>query len=68
MTQVGFYDGIVAALAALKLHCEPTSVEYCEVLQNCDEEEVIKAARKSGNMRWSGLDKYMRYQKERKRL
>lgn len=52
-----FFDGVVAALAHLKGHDQPTM--YDEIVQGCGEEEVIKAARRSGNLIWSGLSDYL---------
>lgn len=59
-----FYDGVIAALGALRGMESPASVHYHEVARTFDLDELCDRARRTGNMRWAGLDKYMRYQKK----
>ena len=55
------WDGAVIALAHLNQFGQDTI--YDHVLEGCDKEEVIKAARRSGNMHWSGISEYLKRKK-----
>lgn len=60
----GFNEGILNALALCVAHGDCGSTYYEELLRLAGEDEVIAYARKSGDMRWSGLSKYLRGKKE----
>ena len=51
-----FYFGIIAALAVVALYDQETL--FREIVGTVDEAELIRFARKRGEMRWSGLSKY----------
>ena len=55
-TSEEFYLGAICALAAMATFGEDTI--YDEIVKTFDEDELIRVARKTGNMRWSGLDQY----------
>jgi len=59
----GFNEGILNALALCVAHGDGGSTYYTELLHIAGEEKVIAYARKSGDMRWSGLAKYVRDKK-----
>lgn len=44
------------------------STAYEEILRGCGEEQIIASARKDGEMRFTGLDKYLRREKQRAKL
>lgn len=60
----GFSAGIVSALAVLRAWREDGAM-YDEIVQSAGEAEVLAEAKRSGAMRWSGLDAYKRRQKRR---
>jgi hypothetical protein len=44
------------------------STAYEEILRGCGKEQIIASARKDGEMRFTGLDKYLRDERENARL
>jgi hypothetical protein len=57
----GFSDGVIFALAVLCGFGNMGSTEYEQILMEAGRDRVIKRARETGTMRWSGLDRYVRY-------
>lgn len=55
------YMGIICALAVVVAHGSDTI--YDEIVATVDQDVLLYEARRSGNMRWSGLDKFMRRQR-----
>lgn len=51
-----FYAGIISALAVIALHDQETI--FREIVDLCDEGELIAHARKNDEMEFSGLSKY----------
>lgn len=51
-----FYQGMIAALAVVALYDAETL--FREIVNTADEAELVRVARKHGNMRWSGLMRY----------
>ena len=51
-----FYEGILRALSIIKKHNAETI--FRDVADSVDTKELIRHARKNGQMRWSGLLKY----------
>lgn len=43
------------------------STAYEEILHGCGREQIIKSAQKDGEMRFTGLDKYLRRERELER-
>ena len=56
MNEEDFYAGIIYALCVIKSHDAETI--FHEVVDSVDTQELIRHARKYGQMRWSGLSKY----------
>jgi hypothetical protein len=57
-------DGVIIALAALNAHGEASAGRYYEdVLELAGKEDVIAQARRTGSMRWAGLDKWLAYER-----
>jgi hypothetical protein len=44
------------------------STAYEEILAGCDKEQIIKSARKDGEMRFTGLDVYLRRERQHAKL
>jgi len=51
-----FYAGVLSALAVIAQHDERTLFD--EVVTMIGETDLVKAARRQGSMRWSGLSRY----------
>ena len=51
-----FYCGMLSALAIVALYDQETL--FREIVNTDDEALLIAVARRTGNMRWSGLSKY----------
>jgi len=51
-----FYSGLITALALVALYDEETL--YREIVNTCDEKELIQAAREEEELEYSGLIKY----------
>ena len=51
-----FYAGVLSALAIVALHDERTLFD--EIVIAVGETDLVKTARRTGAMRWSGLSKY----------
>jgi uncharacterized protein (DUF2384 family) len=64
MHKPSFYAGVIAALAVVAEHDEETLFD--EIIASVDEIALVRAARKAGAMRWSGLSKYGYGRKETK--
>lgn len=56
----GYKDGVLSALTVLTYRGDADSTEYREIVQACGADELVAYARKVGDMRRSGLDKYVR--------
>ena len=61
MKDWALYAGIISALAVIELHGEDTI--YDEVVALCDVDELLACARQEREMRFSGLDHYLRRHK-----
>ena len=44
------------------------STAYEEILTGCDKEQIIRSARKDHEMRFTGLDEYLRRERAHKKL
>lgn len=55
-----FYHGVMCALAVVKTLEDGTLFD--EIVETMDGAALLKEARRSGKMRWSGLDRYIRRQ------
>jgi len=51
-----FYAGVVSALSVIVQHDQETI--FREIVRFVGEKELLKHARKHGQMKWSGLSKY----------
>lgn len=64
----GFSNAICYVLGYLNGTGNCGSTAYEEILNGAGREKVIAYARKSGEMRFTGLDKYLRRERENARL
>lgn len=51
----GFSDGIIYALAALNTCGDAGSTRYMEILKSGGEDEIVRRARETKALSWSGL-------------
>ena len=57
-------DGVIIALAVMHSHGDSLGGRYYEdILNTAGRNAVIARARKTGSMRWSGLDRFLRYER-----
>ena len=59
----GFYCAIGYVLGYLNRTGDCCSTMYDKIVEAVDEAKLISYARKNGEMRFTGLDKYLRYKK-----
>lgn len=53
---IDFYSGMLAALAVVASYDQETL--FREIVGTADEAELVAVARRTDNMRWSGLSRY----------
>jgi hypothetical protein len=56
----GYCNAICWVLRYLNGRGDNGSTEYTEILEQNDEDAIIAYARRNGEMRFTGLDKYLR--------
>jgi hypothetical protein len=57
-----FYYGILSALAVVDIHDSPTIRD--EIIDTVDAKALIREAKRTGSLEWSGLDKYLAEKEE----
>lgn len=57
-----FCVGVLSALAQVKVAGETTLFD--EIVSACGRKELLKTARLTGNMKWSGMSEYLRRNSE----
>ena len=57
-THVDFYHGVIVALAVVELHQQ--DVMFDEIVGSVGSEKLLNVARRNGDMRWSGLSRYVK--------
>jgi hypothetical protein len=54
-THPDFYHGVIAALAVVELYQQ--DVLFDEIVASVNAADLLKVARRNGDMRWSGLSR-----------